>query len=162
MVTFFVLGTSFAILFALPFIMKRRFGLLGLALAAGALLSSYWTDAVQAFLESQGVELTQPPLASVVAVSLILLPAIVLMFSAPACNGKIIRIISSAAFAVMAFLFILPELQNIFVINPGAEPVLETIIEFKTTILAALIVYATVDVLLGQGKPSRRGKNKEH
>lgn len=162
MVTLFVLGVSFALLFALPFVMKRRFGLLGLALAAGALLSEYLTEGAQALLESQGITLVQPPLASVVAVSLALLPAILLLFAAPAAGGKIPRLAGSLAFAAMAFLIILPELQNIFVINSAAVPILETIAQYKNTILAGIIIYAVVDTVLGQGKPGRRsGKSKE-
>ena len=160
MVTLFVLGTSFGLLFLLPFLMKRRFGLLGLALAAGALLSAYLTEAVQAFLESQDITLGQPPLASVVAVSLVLFPAMLVLFGSPSSSGKTQRIVSSLLFASMAFLIILPELQNIFVIDPAAMPVLETVAKYKSTALAALIIYATIDTALGQGRPGKPASRK--
>ena len=88
MLTFAILGGTLLILFALAFFMKRRFGVLGLALTAGSLLSMYWTDAVQAFLEQQGITSVAPPLSGVVAISLALLPAILLLFSGPTYSNK--------------------------------------------------------------------------
>lgn len=161
MLTLFVLGGALGLLFLLAFIMKRRFGVLGLALAAGALLSTYWTDAVQAFLEQQGITLAQPPLSEVVAVSLALLPAVLLLFSGPAYSSKTQRILGSALFAVMAFLVVLPDLTNIFVIDAAAQPIVQGLIQYKNSILAALIVYATIDTMLAHGSKSF-GKKKEH
>lgn len=164
MLTLFVLGGALIVLFLLAFVMKRRFGVLGLALAAGSLLSTYWSDAVQAFLEEQGITLVQPPLAGVVAVSLALLPALLLLFGGPVYSSKFQRILGGLLFATMAFLVVLPSLTTVFVIDPAVRPVIDSIAEYKNSILAALIVYATIDTMLAQGKSPGRaaGKKKEH
>ncbi len=67
------------VLFASAFIAKRRFGLLGLALAAGSLLSSIWGYDVGLVVSGLGIPSSQ--LTSVTVSSLIiLLPAGALLF----------------------------------------------------------------------------------
>lgn len=162
MLTFIILGGALGLLFLLAFVMKRRFGVLGLALAAGSLLSAYWTDAVGAFLEGQGVELVAPPLASVVAISLALLPALLLVFSGPAYHNKMQRIIGSLLFAAMAFLVVLPALTSIFVVEASAESTVQLLTQYRTSILAALIAYAVLDTMLAQGGSKSHGKKAGH
>lgn len=151
MLTLAILGGSLVLLFALAFLMKRRFGVLGLALTAGSLLSAYWTDAVKAFLETQGITLVAPPLTSVVALSLILLPPVLLLFGGPKYNGKLQRLLGSFLFALMAFLIVLPTLTSIFVIESNAEAIVQILMQYKNSALAALIVYAVIDTMLAQG-----------
>lgn len=159
MLTFAILGGALVLLFLLAFIMKRRFGVLGLALTAGALLSTYWTDAVQAFLEQQGITLAAPPLSEVVAVSLALLPAALLLFSGPIYHAKPQRILGSLLFAVMAFLIVLPALTGIFVVEPSAEQVVGAISQYKNSLIAVLIVYATIDTMLAHNAKSIEKKH---
>lgn len=159
MLTLIILGGSLLLLFLLAFIMKRRFGVLGLALTAGALLSTYWTAAVQAFLEQQGITLAAPPLSGVVALALALFPAVLLLFGGPTYNNKSQRIFGSLLFALMAFLIVLPNLTTIFVVEPNAEPIIANIMQYKSSVLAVLIVYATIDTMLAQGK--KKGDEKK-
>ena len=65
-------------LFALAYWTRRRFGVLGLALCAGWLLSDMWASQVALYIQKAGVVLVSPPLLSVVEVVLILLPAVLL------------------------------------------------------------------------------------
>src|SRR5664279_5672953 len=89
-------------LFATAYFTKRRFGVLGLALSAGAMLSMLWVGDLTPIIERAGVILIAPPLKSVVAAALILLPAIVLLASGPTYRDPIHRIIGAIAFAMLA------------------------------------------------------------
>src|SRR5688572_734271 len=104
--TIFLLGLL-ASLFFLSFLTKRRFGVLGLALAAGSVVSVNWTSTLTPLLEQQGLQVVSPPLVNVVAASLVLLPPLLLLFSGPTYNGLWLRIIGAAAFALLAFAFLM-------------------------------------------------------
>jgi hypothetical protein len=162
MVTLFVLAVAFLILFLPSYLLKKRFGVLGLSLAAGALISAYLETPATALLESQGVTLVQPPLSSVVAIALVLLPPFILFLGGPSHDKNIHRIVGSLLFAVMAFLLILPQLQNIFLIEPAANEMLDVIAKYKNWIISGLIIYAILDTMATRlGWLKGRGKKKK-
>ena len=160
MVTLVIFAIAFAFLFLLAFVTKRRCGVLGLALSAGALLSNYWTEAVKAFLETQGVVFDTPPLATVVALGLSLAPALLLLAGGPSYGSKVSRLFGSLLFGFAAFLFTLPILTSMFIIDATAQPVVDFLTKYKSSLLAALLVYAVIDTLLAQSK-HKSGKKKE-
>ncbi|HEX6461899.1 MAG TPA: hypothetical protein VFZ58_01350 [Candidatus Saccharimonadales bacterium] len=159
MLTVGVLAIAFALLFLLAFATKRRFGVLGLGLTAGALLSEYWTGGASSLLQQQGVELTVPPLESVVAIALTLLPVLILFSSGPSYHQKPQQLVGSLLFAAMAFLILFPILESIFVIEPNMQSAISAINTYGTSLLALLIVLAIADTALAKTK---RHSKKEH
>jgi len=160
MLTIAILGAAFALLFLLAFATKRRFGVLGLGLTAGALLSEYWTNGASSILHEQGVNLTVPPLESVVAIALTLLPVLILFSNGPSYHQKSQRLIGSLLFAAMAFLILFPVLNSIFIIEPNMEATVSAIATYGTNALALLIVLAIGDTALAGGGKHR--SKKEH
>lgn len=146
-----------AALFALAYMTKRRFGVLGLALAAGAMLSELWVGNLTPIIASAGVVLVQPPLESVVSAGLILLPAILLLFSGPVYKGKVQRIIGSIAFAVLATALLLPPLGSALVIDDTARPIYDTFVQYRPAIITATLIYALADLLITK-TPKHRGR----
>src|SRR5690554_4880900 len=98
--------------FLLSYLTKRRFGVLGLALAAGALISEHWAGILTPFLQQQGVVLVAPPLSIVVAIALTLLPTVILLFSGPAYGKALQRILGSLLFTILAFTFVAPAIGS--------------------------------------------------
>jgi len=94
------------VVFVLAYLSKRRFGLLGLALVAGTIVSSNWAASVNSMLQAQGVSLSFPPLSIVVAGFLIALPALLLLLVGTTYHKKWQRIIGSALFAGFLVCFI--------------------------------------------------------
>jgi hypothetical protein len=94
------------LLFSLAFVTKRRWGLLGLALVAGSIISASWSSYVTTALQTQGIKLLSPPLNVVVAVCLIILPALILLFVGPKYHKKWQRVTGSLLFAALATLLI--------------------------------------------------------
>lgn len=95
-----------AILLSLVYFSKRRYGLLALALVAGSIISASWSSYVTIMLQIQGIKLISPPLKVVVAVILVVLPAILLLFVGPKYRKKWQRIIGGVLFGVLGGLLI--------------------------------------------------------
>jgi len=144
-------------LFVLAYLTKRRFGVLGLALAAGAILSSLWVGDLTPLIASAGVTMVQPPLESVVSAGLILLPAILLLFSGPVYKGKVQRVVGALLFTVVAAAFLLTPLGSALVIDDTAKPIYEAFVQYRPIIVTFALVYALTDLLLTK-TPKHRGR----
>lgn len=134
------------LLLFLAYVSKRRFGLLGLALIAGVIVSSNWATYVTSMLQVQGVSLSFPPLSIVVAGSLIVFPALLLLLVGPIYHKRWQRLASSTLFALFAISFIAsmiyheaPALasEDVFVLIAGAQPF----------ILAITVILALGDII---------------
>lgn len=135
-------------LFVIAFATKRRFGVLGLALAAGAMLSSLWTKELTPLVEQSGVvSITLPPLASLVAAALVLLPAVLLFFSGPVYKDKGSRVIGSLAFSVLALALLLEPLGSALVLQDIGKQIYDFFVENKVYIVTAGLVFALFDIL---------------
>jgi hypothetical protein len=136
-----------ALLFALTYFTRRRFGVLGLALSAGALLSTIWTRDATSFVAGAGIEILTPPLSTIVAAGLVLLPAIILLFSGPTYSQHWKRIVGAAAFALLATAFLLPSLASAMVLDSTGRTIYSLLIDNRNLIITATIAYALYDLL---------------
>lgn len=137
-----------ALLFATVFFTRRRFGVLGLGLAAGAMLSSLWVGDLTPIIASAGIILVKPPLESVVSASLILLPAILLLSGGPTYKTMPQRVIGAAAFAVLAIALLLEPLGSALVIDSVGKPVYDFFVQNRVIIITAGLVLAVLDLLV--------------
>lgn len=150
-----------ALLFAVVFFTKRRFGVPGLALAAGAMLSTLWVGDLTPIIANAGIQIIKPPLSSVVSAVLILLPALLLLSSGPTYKGTIQRVVGSLAFAVLAIALLLEPLGSALVMNTTGKPVYEFFVQYRAVIVTAGLIFAVVDLLFTK-TPHRHHKDKEH
>lgn len=147
------------ILFVLAYITKRRFGVLGLALCAGALLSKSWAATLTPLLEQRGIVLDAPPLSVVVTVGLVLLPAFILLFSGPSYKTPLGRLGGAAAFAVFGFVLVMDPLGSAVYFDDFTYKVYEAVTNFSTVIIAAAIGLAIGDMLVTRSKHEKHGKH---
>jgi len=147
-------------LFAAVYIPKRRFGVLGLALCAGALLSASWTGTLTPWVESQGVSVVTPPLSTIIAALLILLPPVLLIFGGPAYSSNVQRIVGSVAFAVLALVFLLQPLGDALVLDPLDTQIYNFLNENSSTLIVAGIALALIDIMMT--RTPHHGKNASH
>ncbi len=155
-----VFALLFAALFVLAFVTKRRFGVLGLALCAGSLLSSTWASSLTPLIQQQGITLLSPPLSSVVAISLTLLPALLLMFGGPTYNTKFSRFLGSLLFVLLAFVFFSESLASALIFDTWSQNIYNTLQAMSNIIIIAGVTAAVVDLLLTR---SPKGKHRsEH
>ena len=143
----FILGIL-GLLFLMPFATNRRFGILGLGLAAGSLLSTNWTGTVTPFIEQQGVVLVAPPLAIVVATALVLLPPTALLFSGPVYSAMWQRIAGSLAFALLGAAFLVDHLLLALQLDGLGQDFLVFIDTYSSIIIVVGIIAALADIIL--------------
>lgn len=155
-----ILGIIVAALFAATYFTRRRFGVLGLALCAGFIVSGLWTADVTPLVRQAGVELLSPPLASVVAGTLVLLPAVILLFSGPTYSKRGPRLIGSIVFALLAAALLLPSLYNGLVLDANGKHIYDLLSQNRNAIITAAIVYALFDILTIK-TPKHKDKEKE-
>ena len=146
-------------LFAGAFLSKRRFGLLGLALTAGATLSSMWSYDAGLVLSGTGL-VPDGPLTNAVALSLIvLLPAILLLFHGYTYKGLLPRIVGSALFAILALAFLVEPIGFALPLTGAANEAYTLLIQNKNTIISIGVVLAVVDLFFTKPAPK---KSREH
>lgn len=146
-----------AVLFVLAYVTKRRFGLLGLALAAGALLSSLWVGDLTPIIAGAGIVVVEPPLETIVSVGLTLLPAILLLFSGPVYKGKLHRVVGAAVFALLAGALLLPTFGSALVVDEVARPAYDVLSQYRPVIITFALVYAIGDLVVAKS-PKHRGR----
>lgn len=142
-----VCGIIFAVLFGASFLTKRRFGVLGLALAAGSILGELWTKDVTEFVYGAGVDLVSPPLATVVGAVLVLLPAAVLLFRGPTNKDMMWRVIGAVAFGLLALAFLLPTLGEALVLEGDGKKFYDIARDYQSWIITAGLIFAVVDIM---------------
>ncbi len=152
-----LLGLALA-LFSLAFFTKRRFGVLGLSLAAGALLSTNWTGTLTPFIEQQGVSLVVPPLSTVVAAALILAPPLLLLLGGPTYGALWPRLLGSLAFALLAMAFLRVVLGEALNLDGPGEQAYTLLKNYQSTIIVVGLVGAIVDIMFTRNK---HGKDKK-
>ena len=156
----FVIALS---LFAVAFFSKRRFGILGLALAAGALLAEQLTHDVSSILEHNNVPVQPLSFTAAASVGLILLPALVLLVSGPAYRSKVSAAIGSVAFALLATVLILGPLTTALpALEPQVWDALQFIAKYQSLLIAVAVIGAVLDTWLTHNAKPKAGDKKKH
>ncbi len=150
----FLIGVL-GLLFVMAYAANRRFGVLGLALAAGSLLSTNFAGIVTPFIQQQGFVLVSPPLSLVVATALVLLPPLILFFNGPSYERKSQQVLGSLAFAVLGFAFLMEPLVSALQLDEPGVSVVNFVHKYVSIIIIAGIIGAITDMLL-TGKPKKR------
>jgi len=155
---FFIAGFA-VLLFLLPFLTKRRFGILAMALGAGYLISTNWAGTVTPFIEQQGVVLVAPPLATVVASLPTLLPPILLLFNGPKYTDTFSRIVASVGFTVLAIAFLINPLGSALLLEGQSAQVFSVLKQWHSIIIVVGLIAAVLDVMLYR-PPKDKDKKK--
>lgn len=148
-------------LFSLAFVSGRRFGVLGLALAAGALLAQQMAKDVSQIIDQYGIPVE--PLSAVSAAStlLTLLPALILLMSGPAYKKRDRAIIGAVEFAIMAMLLIIAPLTNSLPPDQLMQPILAWITQYSSILLAVAVGLAVADAWMIHVLPSSEDSKKK-
>jgi len=147
-----------AALFAGAFVSKRRFGLLGLALTAGATLSSIWSYDAGLVVSSTGL-VPEGPLTTAVTLSLIvLLPAIILLFHGYTYKENAARVIGSLLFTILALAFLVEPLQFVLPLEGMAADIYRWLMDNKEIIISVGVVIAIIDLFFT--KPAKLAEKK--
>jgi hypothetical protein len=147
-------------LFVSAFMARRRFGLLGLALAAGSLLSGIWAFDVGLIVGAFGIS-AGPISSAVISALIILLPAGVLLFHGYTYKTLVGRVVGASLFTLLAFAFLIEPLGHILVLQGDGANIYNWLVNNRTFIIGAGLIAAVVDLFLT--KPVWQPKKKhEH
>ena len=134
-------------LFISAFIMKRRFGLLGLALAAGSLLSGIWGYDAGLIAGSLGFPST-PLTAAIILSLIILLPAAVLLFHGYTYNTLVGRVFGAGLFSLLALAFLVEPLGHVLMPQGLGLDVYSWLTNNRTIIIGVGLTIAIIDLFL--------------
>lgn len=141
-----VLGVVAAILFAGAYVSKRRFGLLGLALTAGATISTIWSYDAGLVVSATGLLPEGPVTQAVVQSLVVLLPAILLLFHGYAYKNGFARVVGSLMFTVLALAFLVEPIEYALPLSGTGAEIYSLIKQYKDVIISVGVVLAVVDL----------------
>lgn len=134
------------LLFVSSFVAKRRFGLLGLALAAGSILSTIWSFDAGLVVGALGI-VPAGPLTTAATLSLIvLLPAIVLLFHGYTYKNLVGRTIGATLFTLLALAFLVEPLGFALPLEGFGANVYSGLVQYKEAIISIGMILAVVDL----------------
>ncbi|NTW61622.1 hypothetical protein HGB24_02970 [Candidatus Saccharibacteria bacterium] len=144
-------------LFAASFITKRRFGLLGLALGSGYILSSIWSNSASLVVGLAGLPYNAVT-AAMILVFITLLPAVILLFHGYSYKSLVLRIIGAGLFTVLALAFLAEPLGRILNLQGSNLQIYDWILKNKDVIIGIGLPMAVVDMFLT--KPAALSEKK--
>lgn len=156
-----IVGILSVLLFVASYVTRRRYGVLGLALAAGATLSNLWAANLTPLVQRSGLVVSVAPLDIIVAVGLVLLPAALLLVSGPTYQKNHGRLLGSLLFALLALAFSVEALGPLLVLEGWEQSAYDFITHNRTLIVTIGLSVAIVDLLTTKApKPSvEKGKH---
>lgn len=155
-----VFGIVLLSLFILAYVTKRRFGVLGLALTAGAMLSTLWAQTLTPIIEQVGISTSLLPLTTLVSIGLVLLPAVLLLFSGPSYKDRVSRIIGALLFATLALALLIEPLGSALVLMGQGKEVYDFFDANRLYIITLGLIIALADLLFT--KTPRHHKSEKH
>lgn len=156
-----IIGIAVA-LFLLAFVTKRRFGVLGLGLAAGVVLSQLWTVTFSAMLQGQGMPVAPLSYSTVAQLVIMLTPPLLLMIGGPRYHNLKGRLLGSLLFAVFATLFVVAPITRDFAVAGDSSPVFEFIAQWQNVLIALGVALAIIDMLLAHRPKSPISRKAKH
>lgn len=117
-----------------------------LALTAGAVIAKLWTNSLTPLVEHVGVIIVQPPLNSLVAVVLTILPGLMLISRMPKVHSHMKRMVGSAVFAVLGVMLTYGAFANAVVLDSGSQKFVIQLLSYDTVIITTCIVLAFLEV----------------
>lgn len=150
------------VLFAGAFISKRRFGLLGLALTAGATISTIWSYDAGLVVSSIGI-LPEGVITQAVTQSLVvLLPAILLLFHGYAYKNIFSRVIGSLMFTILALAFLVDPIGFALPLEGTGATAYNTIKQYKDVIISVGVILAVIDLFFTKPAHLAEKAHKKH
>lgn len=143
-----IICLAFAVLiFVAAFITKRRFGLLGLALAAGSILSGIWGYDIgleaSVFGAPSGAMTT-----ALVSCLIILFPAGILLFYGDKYKSLAGRVIGAVLFTLLAVAFLIEPLSHAIAQQGFGSEVFSWLVNNRNTVIGAGLTIAIFDLIL--------------
>lgn len=140
------IGVCSALLFASAYVTKRRFGILGLALAGGAILAGLWSETVGLLFEIEDIAAGTLTSENLAVVFITIFPAVLLLLRGPKYHSSLLRLGSSVLFVLFALALVVGYLQSSLTTSDIGSAVYVHILRFRELIITGGLVAAFIDV----------------
>lgn len=157
-----ILFIIIAALFALAFMTRRRFGILGLGLSAGALLAGSLSGSSADLIDAQNISIPGMGSEEIAAVILTLLPSLVLLLSGPRYATLLPAIFGAAAYAVLGTLLLLGPLSSALPADGATQTLLNEVAAIEPVLISATVLIAILDTLSIHGTTHVGRKHDKH
>lgn len=147
-------------LFVLSFASKRRYGVLGLALCAGALLHETLSIPLSGILDAYEMQLYDLPNTVTASLLLILVPSLLLLLGGPRYDTKKQAVIGSLGYTALALLLCARPLIGVLDLDETSRNTAAAIISFDSILIAVAVALAVFDMVLVH-RP-RIGRPRKH
>ena len=141
-------------LFAASFFSKRRFGILGLALMAGYVVSGIWNYDAGLIIASTGLVPDGQITEVVVTVVLILLPSIFLLFTGYKYKSVFSRAVGSLLFAIFGLGVLIGPVGTVLPVEGMGADAYSFLMAQRDVIIGAGVVLAVIDLFLRKSPPA--------
>ena len=133
----------------MAFLTKRRFGYLGLGLAAGVLLNQLVGGPLTDLLQNVNLNLDPLQPKDLVTIIMTILPSLLLLATGPKNHKRSGRLLTSLAYAVITTALILLPITRAFPVEEAnARNILTMVSDAQLPLLTFGIVLAILDILL--------------
>ncbi len=157
--TFAVIGLA---LFLWAYVTKRRFGLLGLALAAGSMLSTIWAPTITKAISVHGFVVMNSLTNSFVLSAIVLAPAILILLHGAKYQGSLTRLIGALMFTVLALALLVEPLGYALPLtNQTGVEAYNWLTNNKQMIIGVGLVLAVIDMFLTRPPAHRDGRRNK-
>lgn len=150
-------------LFLAAFITKRRFGVLGLGLAAGVVLAQYSAGFVAEQLRTYHIGFGVDSYQALAAIIVTVLPAIFLLAGGPIYTGRHSSMIGAVGFAIFGTALIVGPFSTLApAADRAARDVMVMIMNRQSFIIISGIVLALVDIFMIHSSAAKHQKASKH
>lgn len=132
-----------------------------LTLAAGALLADLWTDSLTPIVAQSGIVIVQPPLTSIVASSLTLLPALLVMLRTPKVPSKHHSVFGSMLFALLGVILTYGAFSNAVALDEQSKSYIIDFVKYQHIMITICVAAAILDVLFYKKPVHHEEKRKK-
>jgi len=149
-------------LFTLAFLTKRRYGVLGLGLTAGLVLSQELSKELAGVMTASDFPVEPLTFQSAASMILILAPALALLFAGPKYQDHKLAIAGSVMFAVYGTLLLFgPLTMSLPITDPSVQPTIDWIAKNSSIIISIGVIAAVADLMHSHAKIplSKKGKH---
>lgn len=154
------MGLIAATLFSIVFVAKRRFGILGLGLTAGWMLAGLWAGNLTPIVADAGLVLVAPPLESVIAAMITILPALFLLPRSPATRTLVERVISAGFFVLLSMVLLLVPIESALILEGTGLTVYAFLVQYKAAIITICLVFALIDIVTSKATKTHNSASK--
>ena len=137
-------------LFAGAFLSKRRFGVLGLGLTAGAMISPIWAVNAGFVVSITGLVQEGPIVSAIAQSALILIPAVLFMFHGYTYKHMLGRVLGSLLFTLLAAAFLVSPIGGVLTLTGPVGNVYQWLVTNRELIIGIGVALVVVDFLLAK------------